>query len=443
MGAASTEVAVMDKFLPVSEIVNMMRRRALAFGIIAVLGTALAFLYAISLPRLFEATAVIQIENSAVSDTLVTTQNSSRIMQQLQRTEQRLMARGPLLEMIDKFGLFLNQPEASDNEKVFMLRQATRIEHVINPTLQWRTDVAPTALTITVRLGEAELVARIANQFVNSVLAENKLRRAQRVLETLSFFESEENRVGEEIVELDAQIAVFKTQNAQALPEAIVGKRSQLADLEEADIALEQQLIELNSGGVEGLRAVVSRKIDLIDEQRGAISDRRTAIETTLDAAPQVEKVYNTLKRRLGLLEEQFTVITRHRAEAEMGQMLEQSRQAENYEVLELAQVPETPIAPSRKKVFAMGIAASFGLALALVYILEALNPVIRTAAQMERQLEIRAVVSIPFIHTRQDRTRAWVTKSALIIAAAISLPIVLFLVNEHVYPIGKIFGAS
>jgi hypothetical protein len=41
-----------------------------------------------------------------------------------------------------------------------------------------------------------------------------------------------------------------------------------------------------------------------------------------------------------------------------------------------------------------------------VAYLLEALNPAIRTAAQLERQLDIRPVVSIPVVRTRGDMFR-------------------------------------
>ncbi len=439
----SAKVVAMDRFLAIDEMLSMLRRRLVVFGLVAVLGSVLSLFYALSLPRLYETSAVIQIESSAVSDSLVTSQTSSRALQQLQRTEQRLMARDHLLEMIQEFDLFSDLPNATNTDKVYLLRLATNIEQVINPNLQWRTDVSPTALTITVRLGDPEQVAQVANRFVASVLAQNKMRREERVRDTLQFFESEESRVGQEIAELDAEIAVFKRANASALPEAVAGKRVQLANLDESDLVLEQQWIELTSGPVEDRRASITQKITLIEQQRAAIAERRNAIAASIKSAPQIEKTYNNLSRQLGLLEEQYTIITRHRAEAEMGQMLEDSRQSENYEVLEMAQVPDKPIAPSRKKVLMMGVVASFGAAFVLIYLLENWNPVIRSAAQMERQLNMRPVVSIPNIETGVELTRRWILKTMAIVFAIAAIAVALTLVNTHVVELASLIDTG
>ena len=432
----------MDRIPPIGEFLSMLRRRFSLFALIAVLGSAAALAYALSLPRLYEATAVIQIESPMIGENVLASREASAALQQLQRTEQRLMARDNLIAVIERHRLFADRPAMSVNDRVYALRLATSIEQVTNPALQWRTDVSPTALTITVRLGDPEQVAAVTNDFVNSVLEQNRARREERVRESLAFFESEEERVGAEIAALDAEIAAFKSRNADALPDAVGGKRGQLAALEDSDLALERQLIDLAGAGNAG-RANVARQIARIEEQRAIIASRRQGIEAAIARAPEVEKSLNTLIRRRAVLEEQFAIITRNRAEAEMGQMLESSRNAENYEILELAQVPEYPVAPSRKKVFLAGVAASFALAGALIYLLESLRPVIRTAAQMRRRTQIMPVVVIPTVRTVGDVARRRLWRSALMLALAFGLPLALWLVDAYVYPVENLAQAQ
>lgn len=420
----------------------MLRRRMAVFLFVAFMGCIAALLYALSLDRLFETAAVIQIENSAVTDSLATGQTATRAIQQLQRTEQRLMARENLARMVQEFELFAGIPNATLNERVFLLRQATRIEQVVNPALQWRTDVAPTALTISVRLGDAQKAADVANEFVHRVLTQNKTRRAEQVRETLKFFGSEEQRIGGEISNLDAEIAAFKRDNEGALPDAVAVKRTQLARLEDSDLVLEQQLIELQGTDAASRRALTLKQIAQLEEQRAAVAERHADISASINSAPQVEETFNKLNRQMAILEEQFTLVTRHRSEAEMGQMMEEGRQSENYEILERAQVPETPIAPSRKKTLLMGIIGSLAAGFAAVYALETLNPVIRTAGQMERQLGIKPVVSIPNITTRRDASKRWALKAAMTVIFVIAIPVSLFVVHEYVFPL-KILAES
>lgn len=433
---------MMEKVHPFDEWMSVLRRRIVLFLLISGVGIAISLFYALGLPKMYETTSVIQIETSPVSDSLVQNTDVSRAMQQLQRTEQKLMARGHLEAIITDLNLFSDLPSSSMNDKVYMLRSSTTIQQVVPPALAWRTDIVPTALTVSVRLGDPVLAAEVANRFASSVLEENKQRREERVRETLNFFESEETRVGGEISTLDAALAQFKKENAESLPSAIASIRVKLTALEESDLMLEQQLIELTSGSGEN-RPLIAKKIDQLEEQRAAITERIDALEAALFQAPRTEKSLNTLARRMSLLEEQYTVITRHRAEAEMEQMLEASKQSENFEVLEVAQVPEQPIAPSRKKVFAVGIVASLSIAGLLVFVLESWHPVIRTAAQMERQLGIRPVVSIPNISSRIDVTKRIFSRAMMAGALLVLLPVAAIILNETIFPISSLFDAA
>lgn len=433
----------MDSIPNISELWSLLRRRLVIFSTVIGIGLMLSLFYALSLPRIYESTAVIQIQNSPVSESLAVSQSSARVMQQLQRTEQRLMARDHLIYIIKKHNLFADRSAATMSDKVFWLRLAVDIEQITNPLLQWRTDITPTALTIKLRLGDPEQVAAVTNELVASVLEQNKSRRAERVSEALQFFTNEELRVGEEIAGLDAEIETYKLANAEFLPEAVAGSRGQLVSLSEADLLLEQKLIELTAGGAALLRPLVAKQIEELEKQRSVIAARRLAIKQTIDRAPTAEKQINILTRRLALLEEQFTVIARHLAEAKMGQMLESSRQSDNFEVLEFALVPESPVGPSRKKILLMGIISSIAAAIGLIYLLEMWHPVIRSTGQLERLLKIKAVVAIPVVETRTEVTRRWVTKVGVLILFAIGVPLSLLMVNAFVLPLDGIFDTA
>ncbi|MEO0913637.1 MAG: hypothetical protein AAFY59_11720, partial [Pseudomonadota bacterium] len=69
----------------------------------------------------------------------------------------------------------------------------------------------------------------------------------------------------------------------------------------------------------------------------------------------------------------------------------------------------------------------------------ELINPVIRTSSQMRRKLDLRPVVSIPYIPTMwevQRRRLAWISSAVALIMAA---PFAVEAVDTHVMPIEKI----
>ncbi len=168
----------------------------------------------------------------------------------------------------------------------------------------------------------------------------------------------------------------------------------------------------------------IDAQIQLLKDQKASLADRRLELGNSIRDTPQAEITLNGLTRQLAELQEQYAIIVQRRAEASTGQQLEASEQSERFHILERALVPDYPVSPNRKKLVVMGSAASVGLAVGIVFLLELLHPVLRTSAQMERQLNLRPVITIPFVPTPGDRRRRRLVQIALlsvIIAAGIA----------------------
>ncbi len=219
---------------------------------------------------------------------------------------------------------------------------------------------------------------------------------------------------------LEARIAEFKEKNALYLPEGVAAQRAELGTLRAALLDIEQKLIELDASRTRQRAEVIERQSNLLREQQALIQSRIDEINGAVDSAPEVERQFGILTRQLDQLKEQFTIITRSATEAEMGQLLTSQDQFERIEVLESALVPENPVSGSRKKKVVLGAFLSGVLGVGLAFVLETLNPVIRTPAQLERQLNVKAVVAIPRLTVPGERRRKrilWLTILAGLLA--------------------------
>ncbi len=385
----------MGQFTTLDDVLGVLRRRfALILGI-TFMGAALSLFYATSLPRSYETTAIIQIEVSELADSTSNQPAGARAKYRLGLIKQQLMARGAIKAVIEELGLFANT-DLAESEKITRLREAVSIEQILDPGDAWRPDAVPSGLLITVQWGDPEQAAIIANTFLDRILMQSEARRQAQASEALRFFEGEAARVGAKITALEAEISAFKQQNADALPDGITALRSQLATLRETELEIDRQIIGLRSNSGRLREDVLTRQVTELEEQKALVARRMAEIEAALQAAPEVERELNRLSRDLEQLQEQLGVITRRRAEAEMEQMLESAQVSERFEVLEVALVPEYPVAPSRKKIAVAGTLLFFALGAALALVLEMLNPAIRTATQMERELGMVPIVTIP-----------------------------------------------
>ncbi len=392
---------------------SMLRRRFWLIALIVVCGTLVSIYWALGQKKIYEATAVAQIEAPTIVDAGTRAGGTTSIDRRLRLLEQQLMARDNLVSIIKKYGLY-SGAELSLNLKVSALRDAARILQITDPNASWGAARTPTGMVITVSDTDPEMAALLANEFLQNLLDLNNQRRSAAASEQLSFFQAEKERVEAEITLLETRIATFKEQNAPYLPAGIASQREELTELRSTLLQLDQSLIELEGSGARQ-RNIVNQRA-LINEQRELISERISEIEEAITTAPEVERQFSTLEREQEQLKGQYTVITQRATSAEMSQALENQDQFERIEVLETALVPENPVSGSRKKKVILGFAASGLIGLALAFLLELVRPVIRTREHLERQLNVKAVVAIPRIEKPKGKKRKKVMRAALLV---------------------------
>lgn len=399
-----------------AELLGMLRRRAWVIVAIALVGISAAILHAKAQPRVYESAAVIQIETPLLDDDLARTAAGGSFARRLQLIEQRLMVRDNLAAMIERFDLYGDLP-LSLNEKVTLLRQSTRIQRVESAPQGFVSDGSLSALIIAVQMGTPELAARIANELAAGVLDQGAQSRSERVSETLLFFEREEARLLSEIGALEARIARFKRDNDDAMPASLDSRRDELNRLRDNAFDMDQRLLELERDRralvTAGDRAVnqrqlatVQEELSLLGEQRALLQERAEQLEAAIRRTPEVERELAAYERSLEQLQDQFRVTGQRRAEAEIGQRLNLDQRAERFELLERALPPEHPSGPGRRLLVAAGTVGSIGLGLVVAFLMDLLRPVVRSAAQMHREVGLMPVVALPQVYSAQDRRR-------------------------------------
>jgi len=398
------------------EFFSLLRRRRWLIVAVALLGLLLAAVYARSRPDTYESAAVIQIEIPTVTEQDGTVAPSGAA-QLLQAIEQRLTTRENLLAVIARHGVYANLPGLTDDQKVALLRGSLTFQSVASATAQtFGAPPAISAIIIFARMDRPDLAARVANDFAQGILDQSTAGQLDSARETTTFFATEEARVWTQIVALEAEIAAFKNANGAALParmdaqrEELVALDADLRDLAQTRVALDGQRSAI--GPPDSLRATQLRSLDEIDTQLSVIeaqtaslNARRAEIETQLAQSPEVERVLSGYDRRLTQLQSQHDVVTRRMAEAETTQRLAEARQSERFTLLERASEPQYSTGGGGRKLVATGAVVSLLAGIVLAFVLDLMNPVVRTAEQMQRQLDLRPVVSIPDIGTRQRR---------------------------------------
>jgi capsular polysaccharide biosynthesis protein len=112
------------------------------------------------------------------------------------------------------------------------------------------------------------------------------------------------------------------------------------------------------------------------------------------------------LNRQMDNLREQLQSVAARRSEAEISYQLETQRQSERLTVLEPASLPDYAYTRSRKMLVVMGAFASLIAGIGTAFLLDLRTPVIRSARQMERELGLLPVVSIPQARPQKSSRR-------------------------------------
>lgn len=147
-------------------------------------------------------------------------------------------------------------------------------------------------------------------------------------------------------------------------------------------------------------------QIETLQSQMTEIGTQREQIQESIRRTPGVETEMNNLDRRYQEVELQYIAAVRKQSEAATGEKLEVSRQAEQFEVIEQAQVPDRPIAPNRPIIAAGGVAGSVAFAFGIALLLELTSKKIHSREDLARLAKIRPIATVPMIRAAGERKR-------------------------------------
>lgn len=412
------------------ELASWLRRRAGLMILITILGITAGLVAAINSDRVYSATAVLQVINPVVGGN-----GDGGAPRRAQMIEQRLMARDNLLALAARHDLFEDTP-LTPRERVNVLRESIRIESVAATTQPGMAGGGLSAIIITVNLGEQELVAEIANELAETVVTESAAAARERAGQALAFYRQEEERLEAAISTLEDEITEFRIEHEDLLPDAMTLRREDLRRLEERRLDMERELShaegERSALEDDSDRVLSRRRIneldDLIVQYQRDLRLLELQIEearSPFQQAPAIARELAGLERRMEQLQTQLSDIVRQRREAELGQRIQIDDQSERFEMLEAAIVPDYASSRGRRSIVMLGAIAGLMGGIAIAFAIEALNPVLRTAQRMERELQLRPVISIPLTASPRQTSRRrliWALGLGVLIAIALIL---------------------
>lgn len=174
--------------------------------------STLGVITALKLPETWATSARLLVEAPQIPDEMVASTVQINAVEQLDIIQQRLLTRANLIDIANKLQVFEDIRSLTPDKVVKEMQAATRVRRTAG------RDRA-TLLTIDFEARSGKIAAAVVNEYVTLVLEENADIRVGRAENTLAFFEQEVERLNQELNRQSTEIASFKSENVDALPE--------------------------------------------------------------------------------------------------------------------------------------------------------------------------------------------------------------------------------
>jgi polysaccharide chain length determinant protein (PEP-CTERM system associated) len=197
------------------------------------------------------------------------------------------------------------------------------------------------------------------------------------------------------------------------------GKHPDVVRLRETISTLERELPETktNPGSAETNSGLVGVDLTLqnqlndieldIEDMKDEINKTRNQIglyQKKIEATPKREQELLSLNRDYQNLKELYNSLLNRKLEAEIAVSMEKKQKGEQFRVIDPAKIPTNPVEPDMRKILLLTLALGLGLGAGLAYLMELMDSSYTTPEEVEKELEMPVLVSMPFYYTDQDR---------------------------------------
>ena len=164
-------------------------------------------------------------------------------------------------------------------------------------------------VTVSFDAATPELSARVTNDLVDSIVQESIALRTANASQTLEFFQSEVNRLNEQLSQLGAKILKLKLDKKDALPDSLEFRRTRQTAAQERLRDIERQIA--------GLQDRRSRLVDIYERTGtteplvGAPNNQQLRLEQLENELSAAKSIYAADNPKVRLIEAQIATIKR------------------------------------------------------------------------------------------------------------------------------------
>jgi uncharacterized protein involved in exopolysaccharide biosynthesis len=234
----------------------MARRRIKSIIITSALVLLASILAAILWPATYRSSATILIEEQEIPQDMVRSTITSYADQQIQVINQRVMTLDNIMGIVNKFELYTKEELASTPRSAIAdsFQKAVSLDVISADITDQRTgrqQEATVAFSLSYDHRNPRKAQQVTTELVDLYLNENLRNRAEKTRSTESFLRQEANDLNSQLATIEDQLAQFKQQNKDALPESFQFNVQNLRRLESQLQGLQSSMRELRKREME------------------------------------------------------------------------------------------------------------------------------------------------------------------------------------------------
>ena len=172
---------------------------------------------AITLPKIYRATALVLISPQRVPDDYVRPIMESDITTRINTISNEIMSRSNLEKIIEKFNLF----SGTEQKQLFMEEKIEIMRNSIIVELSRSGREFLNAFTISFLGSDPHMVVKVTNELANNFIVENIREREAHAVGTSDFLDDQLRTMKERLEQVEQQLLVYRKRHMGELPEQL------------------------------------------------------------------------------------------------------------------------------------------------------------------------------------------------------------------------------
>ena len=169
-------------------------------------------------------------------------------------------------------------------------------------------------------------------------------------------------------------------------------------------------------------KTILLGSIRAIEEDITHLNRSIREYQRRIEVIPKKEQELLTLTRDYDNIRNSYSSLLNRKLEADIAVNMEKKQKGEQFQIIDVARLPEKPVSPDLRKVFMISVMAGLGFGAGLIFLLELMDTSVRRLDKLEEEVGLPVLAMVPRIFSVKDRDRHRIRIAATTASIAFAL---------------------